>query len=221
MRRLTCLSIALVGGVLGACATSSYQSARMLPQGGTQLTAAISNYDAHAENGSSGETAFEIMGSHGMSERLELGGKLSYMSVGVLGESQNVFTLLAQPKYSLQPDTLALTMPVGALFTEDDHAYEISPGVVWSKLFRPEVELDVAGNVLIAENSDFDDSEIYICGNVGASFGPANAPWAIHPELGLVIPTGDAADTVDYFLQFGLAFHYRFGPRGAAVGNSL
>lgn len=221
MRRLTCLTIVLLAGFLGACATSSYQSARMLAPGGTRLTAALSNYEGNADEGGSGETAFEIMGSHGLSDRFEIGGKLSYMDVGVLNESQSIFTILAQPKFSLTPDALALTMPTGVIITDDDHAYEIAPGVVWTKVLRPEVELDVAGNFIFTENSDLDDNEVYIGANVGAAFAPANAPWAIHPEVGLVFPTGDSADTVDYFLQFGLAFHYRFGPRGAAVGNSM
>jgi len=200
-----------------ACAYSSYQSAKMLPMGGTQLTAAVSSYSAYVDGNNNGSTAFEVMGSRGLTDRLELGGKFSFVN-----EEEDGYTLLVVPKYSLSPDTLALTMPAGVMFTsqdDTDHIYELFPGVIYTRQISPDFELDLAGQVLVAVNSDFDDSEIYLGTNVGVALSPHGAAWAFHPEVGLLVPTGDAADTVDYFIQFGLGFSYKFGvaPPAAAA----
>lgn len=205
------LGVGIVALGLGACANSSYQSAKMLSPGTNRVSAAVTNYSAYLEDNNSGETGFELMGARGFSEKLELGGKLTYMSFSGFGESQSALTALFVPKYSLTPDKLAIVVPVGAIIAEDDHAYELMPSVVYTRDLLKDVDLHLSGQVLIASNSDLDDSELYLGGTLGVAVSPGGAPWALHPELGFLIPTGDQADLIDYYIHFGLAFHYRFG----------
>lgn len=209
--RLAILALSLAGAA--GCAQSSYQTARMLPQGGTRLSAALSSYSAYTSEGNSGKNAFEVMGSHGMNEKIELGGKLSYLDSG-FSETGKFITLLAVPKVSLIDEELALAVPTGVLFNTaegSDNAFETMPGVVYTRPLTPEFELDAAGQLVIATNDSFDELEVYPAGNLGVQFSPPGASWALHPELGVLIPTGEAADMLDYVVQFGIAFHYKLG----------
>jgi hypothetical protein len=205
-------ALALASG----CATSSYQSAKMLQPGETRFTAALSNYQAHTDGGSSGEPAYELSASYGMNPTFEIGGKVSVVDHALA----NAYTLLAVPKFSIVPDEIAIVVPAGlaVLDTDEDsdHGYVIMPGLVYTRQLNPDFELDLTGQLVVGTNNDFDDSDQAIGANVGLQLSPGGAAWALHPEIGLLIPFGDTADSdVDYFLQFGFAFHYRFGGPGA------
>ncbi len=201
----------------------------MLPQGTTRVTGALSSYHASFDGDDFGEPGYEVLAMHGLSDKLELGGKFAYFDVGFGDDDMNIFHLMAIPKVSLIPDQLAVVVPVGLMTSDEDGAnnvYQVIPGVVYSQQLNPDFEVDVTGHTLILINDEFDDTLHYFGANIGLQLSPGGAAWAIHPEFGLLIPVGDAAGeegggggglAPDYFFHFGFAFHYRFGGAQAAA----
>lgn len=215
---------------VGCLSTSSYQTAKMLPVGATRVSAAVNNYEGTAsdpdgDSQSHGEDAFEAMVSHGVTEQLELGGKLAFINA-----QANIFHLLAVPKLSLVPDKVALVAPTGVSImgdadvdgdgmTDDEggHFYESLPGVVFSQGLNQYFELTGAAQLIWLINDEFDDSEFWTGLNIGVRLRPPGAAWAIQPEIGFTTPITNRDDNLDYILQYGLAFHYDFGGAAGAT----
>jgi hypothetical protein len=201
----------------------------MLPQGGNRLSVAVTEYEGHASDTdgndqSHGVDGFEIMGSHGVTDDFEIGGKLAYIDAEV-----NIYHLMVVPKLSIMPDQLAFTAPTGVMFVGDSddtmednggHLWETLPGLVGSHVINPSVELTGALQALWAIEDDFSDSQVYGGLNFGVRLRPPGQPWCVQPELGILIPITDRDDNFDYVLQYGIAFHYDFGGSAAAAGGA-
>src|SRR5262245_46619705 len=84
------------------CATSSYQTAKMLPAQGVRLTGALSSYDVHDDGDSGSESAYEVMGAYGLNEKTEIGGKLVMFDTDLA----NAYHVIVIPKFSITPDKL-------------------------------------------------------------------------------------------------------------------
>lgn len=213
-------AVALVALLVPAagCAYSNYQSARMLPTGGTSVGAAISQYGIQGGDVSGDEEAVEVMASHGISDKVELGGKLAWFLI----EDADSFNFLFVPKLSLIPDQLALTVPAGLILVTgdasdgDDTAWLLMPTVVFSQVLSEYFELDLAAKPVIGFENDFGDSDVAFAANVGVRVTPPGQRWGLHPEIGIMWDD-DMGDEGDYYLQLGLAFVYELGPARASA----
>jgi hypothetical protein len=222
MRTYAGVTVALCAfGLAAGCSTSSYQTAKMLQPGATRLSGGLTSYHASADGNDFGEPSYEVMGMHGLSEQLEVGGKFAFVSpsidAGGGDEDFNLYTLEVIPKVSITPDQLAAVVPVGVMFSDQDgsnNVYLVNPGVVYSQQLNPDFVLDAMAHAFIAINDEFDETADYIGANFGLELSPGAAAWAIHPEVGLLFPINDNASSdgnVDYFFHFGIAVHYRLG----------
>ena len=202
------------------CAWSSYQSAKTLPQGGTVVTGAVTQYGYHGDM-STDEEAFELMGSHALTDQFELGAKLAYFST----EGVAAYNLLVAPKVGILPNQLAFTAPTGMiLFSSDsdlgdqtENIWTTMPGVVFGIPINPSVEVDLAGKWVLQLADDFSENNGAVAANAGVRFTLPTTTLSIMPELG-VYYDNDELDTegdTEYFMQIGFAFSYEILPPGA------
>jgi hypothetical protein len=205
--------IALVALLAPAgCAFSSYQRAPMLPAGATQVGLAVNSYEFHADGGSGGSESVEVMGSYGINDKFELGGKFAWFNE----MDTNLFNLLVSPKLSLVPNVLALTAQSGVLLSDGDgadNAWLSMPGVVFTQRLSDMFELDLTGKAVLGFSDNFDDYNIAGAINAGLRLSLPGQAWAVMPEIG-VLYDDDSQDTggsTGYFLQLGFAFTYQFG----------
>jgi len=199
------------------CAYSSYQSARMLPRGGTELAAAVTQYGFQGEGGAD-EEAFEVMATHGVSDQLELGGKVTWFTI----DNADTFDFLFVPKYSLIPDTLAVTVPAGLILvtgdSSNDNAWLLMPGLLYSRVLNEYFELHLAGKPVVEFSDNFDDYQISAAANIGIRLTPPGQRWALHPEVGIFWDEDFGSDgNPDYGLAIGFAFVYLLGPDRATA----
>lgn len=165
------------------------------------------------------------MASHGVSDTVEIGGKIAWFSE----EGVDVVNFLATPKVSIIPNQLAFTAPTGFILvnvdidgaSESENIWMSTPGVVYTAGISNDFVVDLTGKVVAMFADDFDDYNMAGAANIGFRFAPAGQAWSVGPELGFMYDD-DAVDDEDtgYFLQFGLGFHYQFGATNAAAPGS-
>ena len=207
------LTAFVVVSLSAGCAFSSFQSAKMLPQGGTRLGVGIVNYRLEGTDPSGDTSAIEATGSHGLMPNFELGGKLAYFSQGGV----NFYNLLLSPKISIIPDVLAVTAQSGLMISDEDDvetAWLTMPGIVYTYPLHPQVDLHSAVKLVAAFADDFDDSNFAGAANVGIQWTPAGQRFSVFPEIGFAYDD-DAFDGDDngVFVQIGFAIQIDFGPR--------
>lgn len=212
--------------LMAGCSFSSYQSAKMLPQGASQVGVAVNSYSYNVEGESPDDESIELMASHGISDQAEIGAKIAWFSEMDL----DVINFLATPKFSITPNQLALVAQTGfILFSgegDSENIWITMPGVVFTHQITDEFILDVTGKVVAMFSDDFDENNFAGAANVGFRFAPRGAAWSIGPEIGYMYDDDAAIDDdgadIDngYFLQFGLGFHYTFGAANAAPPGS-
>jgi hypothetical protein len=195
------------------CAYSSYQTAKMLAPGGTRLGGAISNYRYEGSDDSGATTALEANGSYGVTDKIEVGGKLAFFSEGG-GEFYNLFV---SPKFSIIPNTLAVTAQTGIMFSGEDgfeNAWLTMPGIIYSLPVNPNVEVNFCGKLLAAFSDDFSENNFAGAANIGVRLTPPGYRVSIFPEIGVMYDddAADGGDDTGYFLQFGLGFAFELGP---------
>jgi hypothetical protein len=205
--------------ITAGCAASSYQSAKMLPPGGTRLGIGFSNYRLEGTSPSGSTTAIEMAGSYGMNDKLELGGKFGYFSEG----GDQIYNLMVEPKFSLLPDMLAVNVPTGIAIAdggdEVNNGWVTMPGLVYTYPFNEIAELDLAGKLIAGFEDDFSDYNIAGALDVGARVSLPNTPISVFPEIGFIYDDDfDAGDDFIYVLQFGVMFQVDFGTRPPATG---
>jgi hypothetical protein len=209
-------SLALAALAFGGCAYSNFQTAKMLPPGGTSVTAALSSYGLQADEGGGDEEALEVIVSHGMNEKLELGGKLTWFTI----EDADSFNALVIPKYSLVPDTLALAIPAGLVIVtgdnDSDNGWLLMPGLIYTRTLNEYFELDAAAKPVIQLADDFSDNNTSFALNLGVRLTPPGQRWAIFPEVGFMFD-----DDLDegYYLHFGIGVSFETGPERAAAAR--
>jgi hypothetical protein len=212
-KRATLVALVALSAAAG-CAHSNYQTAKMLPPGGAQIGAAVNSYGYHADDGSADTEGFEAMGSYGISDQFELGGKFAYMGE----EGVDAFNILLAPKFSLIPDKLAITAQTGiVLLTGDDEVENIwltMPGVVFTHTFSPMFDLTVNPKLVLTFADDFDDSNFAVGTNLGLRFAPEGQRWSITPEIGFLYDDDAIEEENGYFLQIGLGFSWQLGDLG-------
>lgn len=204
--------LAAASALAAGCAFSSYQSARTVPAGSVTMGAAVNEYGIQADSGGGDTEGFEVMGSYGVTDRFELGGKFAFFSeMDVRG-----YDLLVTPKVVLVPEQLAFVAQSGVILIDGDNAdvdngWLSMPGLVFSHQFVPDLGLDVTGKLVLGFSDNFDDYNVAGGANVSLRVTPGGSAWAIVPEVGIVYDD-DASDS-NYYSQFGLAFTYQLGGR--------
>src|SRR5688572_9463339 len=131
-------AVALVAlSASAGCAFSNYHSAKMLPQGATRVGGGISFYSFQADMGSGDTQGYELMASHALSDKFELGGKFVLMTEDGGGDRVTFYNLLASPKLSLIPDKLAFIAESGIILATGDADVESIwhslPGIVFTQ----------------------------------------------------------------------------------------
>lgn len=225
------IMVALLGAS-GCISFSSYQSAKMLPQGATSVGGSINSYELKTDEGGASEEALELWASHAFAENFELGGKFAFWpgSEGVRG-----YNLLAVPKIGIIPGVLAFTAPTGALIMtsedeggtgevsfESDVSWMTQPGVVFSHAFDPIFEIDLAGKVIwgFDEEDIADSQDVLFATNIGLRVTPPGHTFAVMPEVGFLFDDDDFGnEDFTYMLQLGLGFTYDILPGGAVVAS--
>src|SRR5690349_20381169 len=226
MTRVVLLA-AVALGASGCISFSSYQSAKMLPQGGTSVGGAVNNYDFKSDEGGVSEEDFEVWASHALAENFELGGKFAFWpgDEGVRG-----YNLLVMPKVGIIPGVLAFTAPTGALIVtgedmgdvtiESETSWMTQPGVVFSHAFSPIFELDLAGKIIWGFDEDdiADSNDFLYAANIGLRVTPPGRTWAVMPEIGVLFDEDNFGNEgTTYVLQMSFAFTYDFLPAGAVA----
>jgi hypothetical protein len=193
------------------CATSSYQNAKMLPPGASQVGVAVNSYAYHEGGDGSSEEAIEVMGSTGVSDKVELGGKFAWFSV----EDADFFNFLIAPKISITPDKLAFVAQSGFILAtgdgESESIWMTMPGIVFTNELTTGIYADLTAKLIGFFNDDFDDYNLAGGGNLGLRVALPGAAWSLGPELGFMYDDDAVDEDTGYFLQFGVGFHYQFG----------
>ncbi|HEY5934362.1 MAG TPA: hypothetical protein VIU61_07005 [Kofleriaceae bacterium] len=196
---------------------SSYQSARVLAPGKTQVTAAVSRTDIFSEDElGDGVTAWggDVQVRQGVVDRFDFGVRLS-RTPGAL-ETLSQFSL--EPKVQITgPEastTLSVALPIGVGWAENGDDWEdgtviITPTVFVGVELSPSAELVIAPKVFaFFPDAKTEDSEIEFGGSIGVRFHDASRTWAIQPEVSF-LRFAEEGESIS-FLTFGV---------GVSAGN--
>lgn len=203
---------------LSACTTySSYQSAKLLPQGKTAYSGAIGTSSYSVDGNGSGEEILETQVRHGWKENMEVGARLSRLNFG----SDGVFFLFVDGKLELIPERLSVALPVGlAILTgefgdPDDPSdpsrinyYQAQPTLLYRIPVGKELDVEMTGKGIgiIAVADGDTDSDFLLAATLGVRFSEDlnKARWWIQPEFGIAINPGEDG----YASHLGVAFTF-------------
>ena len=192
--------------LLVGCATS-YQSARPLPQGKSQVTIGVSRTET-IDEGEDSIWVGDLMIRTGVSPRSDAGLRLT-RNPG-LGENISILTL--DGKFALTaPDaktTLSIGVPVGIIWSEnglddlDTGAILVTPTIFVGVQMGAQAELVFAPKIFVIVPEGDGDTETEFGGSLGFRFTDETNSWAIHPEVGFMhVSEGDG----ETFMMFGVA----------------
>jgi hypothetical protein len=189
MSRYTILTLAgLVAA--GGCA-SSYQTARIAAPGKTRVSTAASHVSFDGGGDDEGIDAIDLLVDHGLASQAEIGLRYTNYAAGDGGGS----LLSLGPKFGLVKDRVAVTIPVGVAWANDEiGAYIIHPRLIGSAPLSPNSEVTGSFGVLVVvPDGDDADSESYFGGSVGLRLSTDLDAWAFHPEISFMkIEEGDS-----------------------------
>jgi hypothetical protein len=201
----------LVLTMLVGCA-SSYQSARVLAPGKTQVTAALSRTEIFSEGElGDGVTAWggDIQVRQGVVEKFDFGVRLSRTP----GALETLSQLAIEPKFQLTgkdaSTTISIALPIGVGWAENGSDWEDGTVLLIPTMFvgvdlSPTAELVIGPKVFaIFPDAKTEDSEVELGGSVGVRFFDASRTWAIHPEISYLRFAEDGSSIS--FLTFGVA----------------
>jgi hypothetical protein len=211
-RAITLFVVTLLVG----CA-SSYQSARTLAPGKTQVTAALSRTEMFSEvEFDEGISVWggDIQVRQGVVEQFDLGVRLARTP----GAEETLSQLSIEPKYQITPGTSSTTvsvaLPVGVGWAETGDDWEdgtvlLIPTVFVGIDLSPTAELVIAPKVFaLFPDAKTEDSEVELGGSVGVRFYDASKTWAIQPEISF-LRFSEEGEGIS-FLTFGI---------GVSAGN--
>jgi hypothetical protein len=193
----------IAGAVLvatsGCYSFSSYQSPRLLKPGEFAVTPSVSRYQ-FTDDGAEwehGDWTVEVQASAGVAERAEVGVKLARISL------DNGYQFIGvEPRFALVTDHVALGVLLGTFYGEDiDSDLQLHPSLVFGSQFDPNRAELVAGLKALFVFAD-PETETLAALNLGLRLSSDLTRWAVHPELGLLLDSGE--DPLDPIVQFGL-----------------
>ncbi|HEY5946598.1 MAG TPA: hypothetical protein VIV40_13945 [Kofleriaceae bacterium] len=197
--------------LLVGCA-SSFQSARTLAPGKTQVTAGLAR--VMPTEGSGHANVGDVQVRTGISDSVDGGLKLSRTP----GAANTVSGIGADLKLRITDPaaktTVSFALPVGAVWEErgtdwGNGLLTISPTILIGVELSPTTEL-VLGPALVwvLPDGGTDNSEAEFAATIGVRFTDPSRTWAVHPEIG-IMHISDSGNS-ENLLSFGL---------GVAVGN--
>jgi hypothetical protein len=211
VRRAGGVAIALLTG----CA-SSYQSARVLAPGKTEVTVGVTRGEFLRDEAMTrlpGNRVSTWTGDlqlrRGLFERFDGGVRLSRMpgtgeSVSLLGVDLKAALTAPDAKLAF---SVALPISVGwaeyggTLFY--DGTIIVAPSFFAGFALSPCVELVIAPKLfMLLPDGEFEEREIEVGGSLGVRYGSASGGWAVHPEIGFMHLSED--DRTQDLITFGL-----------------
>lgn len=195
--------VILLVSLFSACVVpinSSFESARMLGKGNTEVMGHYSHYLVNAEGESDAvNNNFGLRFGYGVADRVDL--KMRYIRLlpKEEGASGVNYADLA-PKFAFVPGKFAGTIPVGIYFAEDETQWVFSPKLLYTYPANDMFEATLAAKADIFPD---DDGEVYLGFNLGLGLSQNLNRWAIRPELGLMINPGESGT----IWSFGIGFN--------------
>lgn len=209
---LVVVMVLACGGALTGCIPfSSYQSAKLLPAGKSEVAVAAGaigfSEGVEEDEDSAMYPVGEVLVRSGVSDGVELGGRLSR----VFEDSTNgVNQLLVDVKVKLIQDRLAFALPAGFSFTGDDIGwYQLHPTLLARAPLSTAADLELAAKgIVVFERDGLEDigtsADLLLAATAGLRLRPGLASWWIQPELGASISPGDSG----VMYQFGIAIGF-------------
>lgn len=186
---------------LSQCVTP-YESARMLPKGGTEIKTSYTHVRVAAEG--ENEKINDGLGlglGYGVTDRINL--KVRYER---LSNEGNVNFVAFGPKIALKPNKIAAMLPIGVYFDEGESTWGVHPSLLFSTSKNNKVE----GTVGLRSDIFFEeDSEVLFGINLGLGLSQNLDRWAIRPDFGLTFNPGENG----VFLSFGIGAQYNLVPK--------
>ena len=145
MKKILLFSLFLAS--LSACVVpinTSFESARMLDAGESELLGHYSHYRASNEGDSDGvNNNFGVRFGYGLTQNIDL--KARYIRLVPVEEgASGVNYVEVAPKFGLLPGRIAGTVPFGLYFAEDDSEFVISPKLLFTYPASNQFEATVA-----------------------------------------------------------------------------
>ncbi len=207
--------IILWGSACVAPVNSSYESAKTLGKGNTEVMGLYSHYiasgDGESEN-SNDNIGFRV--GHGVSDNSDISLRYIRMNSALEGGINANYLALAF-KYSLMENIIAASLPVGAYFYSADGDSEstffISPKLLFTYPVNDKFETTFASKI------DFyleEDSESTLGFNLGFGISKDLNKWAVRPEAGYLFNPGESGG----YWSFGVGFNYYIAGKNA-LGN--
>jgi len=193
---------------LPAC-MSSFQSARTLPKGKTQVTADLDGFKAFDSNDSS-ETVYagELMVRNGLDDGLEGGVRLGRLP-GDSGDTASLLMLDLKKQVSDPATTtsaISVDIPLGIAWSEQGTNLEggtflAAPTLLVGVQVSPSAEVVLGPKFVWVVLSDSSDQSKLGGGvSMGLRISDPSRTWAVHPELSLL-----KVEDADTIISFGLA----------------
>jgi len=193
MKQLVVLASAvLCCSYFSGCASvfSDYQSAKLAGTGKVEVTPSFSSVfmlvngeNDHTQNNLGGEIAV------GVHKRVDV--RIGYMYLDT--EGAGGFNVVGfGPKISLDPDKVALYLPIGFAFNdsfEPAENWELHPTLLFTETINDLVEITPSVKVLIPLTNS--NNEVMIAFNVGAGLGNYEGSFIVRPELGVLTRPGE------------------------------
>lgn len=171
---------------LGGCAApfSDLQGAHTVPKGTIELTPSYSSVAASGD-GESGllQREYTLQLGAGTGERSDWRFRFTRIDFGE-GEGLNVVGL--GPKFAVQPDRVAVAIPVGFAIGQGldiTETIQIHPTLFVTLPAAEAMEINLSGKVLVPIRHA---STLGVAANLGAAIGPDIRRWAIRPEVGIM-----------------------------------
>jgi hypothetical protein len=196
-RRFALLAAALAAPGASACVGytdfSNHRTARLLAPGQHAVTAAVGG--AHYELVGSPESAQGVALSagyrRGATPRLEWGARVSHLRWNGTYDGSNTL-VLGDVAWAALPDELALSLPVGIVFGDDDddgvRYLQAQPGVVTTVTLSRTLELDGSVRlIVVSDNALTDFGVLSGAATIGVRWRSDWHRFELHPELGLMI----------------------------------
>ena len=185
-------TVYLVFCSLSGCATvfSDYQSAKMAGKGKVEITPSMTavslwanKENDHAQTNIGGELAV------GVHERIDI--RIGYMYLDTDGDGG--FNAIGfGPKISLDPEKVALYLPVGFAFNnslEAAETWELHPTLLLTHTVNERVEITPSVKAIVPLTNS--DSGVLMAFNLGAGIGHNEDPVIMRPEIGVLTSPGD------------------------------
>ena len=203
------LTISLIT-VQMACINSSYESARMLKKGETEILGSfdqtiISN-DGESES-TNNNIGFRV--GYGISEKVNL--KLRYLRINSRdAEDFNYLTLA--PKFQIKENKIAFTTPIGLGFNDGESTWFTSPRLILTHPFSEKFDLSFSSKIDVIFEEDTDST---VGLSLGAGFGKDKNKFSVHPEIGLLFNPGESGT----FWSFGVGMNFIIPSRDYKAAN--